>query len=150
MHRGVNNPVSFNSYDHFSTLSEECLFPLTLSPLSASYHKHSRHFLSHQSRLRSAFKISYLTVFGSSFPLLDSDLESEDHLTLPIVGNDSLSASLLMDSGASSQFIDMQYAEYMNLEMTLEPKAQDLILANRKPSPIGKIIHTYTLKLTIN
>ena len=38
----------------------------------------------------------------------------------------------------------------MNLKMTLKPKAQDLILANKKPSHISKITHTYTLKLTID
>ena len=96
------------------------------------------------------FKISHLTVFGSSSSLLSSNLGSEDFLTLPVVVNDSLSTSLLVDSSASSQFIDMQYAEHMNLEMTLNPKAQDLILANGKPAPIGKIIYTYTLKLTID
>ena len=122
MHPSMNNPVSFNSYNCFSTLSEECLFLLTLSPLSASYCKHSHNFLSRQSMLRSAFKISRLAVFSSSSPLLDSDLGSEDPLTLLVVVNDSLSASLLMDSSTSSQFIDIEYAEGMNLKMTLKPK----------------------------
>jgi hypothetical protein len=82
--------------------------------------------------------------------LSDTDLGSEDPLTLPVIVNNSLSASLLMDSGASSQFIDVDYAERMNLEMTLKPESQDLILADGKPSPIGKITHTCTLKLTID
>ena len=38
----------------------------------------------------------------------------------------------------------------MNLEMTLKPESQDLILADGKPSPIRKITHTCTLKLTID
>jgi hypothetical protein len=99
-------------------------------------------------------KISRLAVFGPSSscssPLSDTDLGSEDPLTLPVIVNNSLSASLLMDSGASSQFIDVDYAERMNLEMTLKPESQDLILADGKPSPIGKITHTCTLKLTID
>ena len=99
----MNNPVSFNFYNRFIALFEECLFPLTLFPLSTSYRKCSHHFLSCQSRLRSAFKISCLTVFGSSSPLLDSDLESEDPLTFSVIVNNSLSTSLLMDSNASSQ-----------------------------------------------
>ena len=119
----MNKPVFFNFYNHFSALSKECLFPLTLYPLSASYRKRSHHFLSRQLRLRSSFKISYLAVFGSSSPLLDSNLGSEDLLTLPVVVNDSLSASLIMDSGASSQFINIQYTKYMNLKMTLKPEA---------------------------
>ena len=150
MHPSVINSISLNSYNRFSTLSEECLFPLTLSPLSASYPKHSCCFLSHQSRLRSAFKISCLAFFSSFSPLLDSDFGSEDPLILPVVVNDSLSASLLIDSSASSQFINIQYAEHINLKMILKPKVQYLILADRKPSPIGKITHTCTLKLTID
>ena len=55
-----------------------------------------------------------------------------------------------MDSSASSQFIDVDYMGRMNLEMTLKPECQDLILADGKPSPIGKITYTCTLKLTIN
>ena len=146
----MKNPVFFNSYNCFSILSEEYPFLLTLSLLSASYRKHSHYFLSCQSTLRSIFKIFHFVVFSSSSPLLDSDLGSKDPLTLPIIVNNSLSAFLLMDSGPSSQFIDMQYAERMNLEMNLKSKAQDLILADRKPSPIGKITHTCTLKLTID
>ena len=38
----------------------------------------------------------------------------------------------------------------MNLEMTLKPESQDLILADGKPFPIRKIIYTCTLKLSID
>ena len=99
-------------------------------------------------------KISRLAVFGPSSSysssLSDIDLGSEDSLTLPIIVNNSLSTSLLIDSGASSQFIDVDYVEHINLEMTLKPESQDLILANGKPFPIRKITHTCTLKLTID
>ena len=78
------------------------------------------------------------------------DLGSEEPLTLPVIVNDSLFTSLLMDSGTSSQFIDVDYAGCINLEMTLKPESQDVILANGKPSPIGKITHTCTLKVTID
>ena len=78
------------------------------------------------------------------------DLGSEEPLTLPVIVNDSLSTSLLIDSGASSQFIDIDYAGRMNLEIIPNPESQDLILADGKPSPIGKITHTYALKLTID
>src|SRR5258705_104626 len=81
--------------------------------------------------------------------LSDTDLGSEVPPTSPVSINNSLSASLLIHSGASSQFIDVNYAEHMNLEMTLKPESQDLILADGKPSPIRKITHTCTLKLTI-
>ena len=148
----LDTPV-FSSFNHFSVLPEKRLFSLTLSPISYSSHKHSRCRLRSQSDLRSALKISCLTVFSpfSSYsPLSDTDLGSEKPFTLPIVVNDSLRASLLMDFGASSQFIDVDYFGHMNLEMILKPESQDLILADGKPFPIGKITHTCTLKLTID
>ena len=99
-------------------------------------------------------KISRLVVFGPSSPfsssLSDTDLGSEEPLTLPVIVNDSFSASLLMDSSASSQFIHVDYMGHINLEMTLKPESQDLILADGKPSPIGKITYTCTLKVTID
>ena len=149
----LDTPV-FSSFNRFSILPEECLFSLTLSPISSSSRKCFRRRLCSQSDLRSALKISCLTVFGPSSPysssLLDTDLGSEEPLTLPVIVNDSLSTSLLMDSGASLEFIDVDYTGHMNLEMTLKPESQDLILADGKPSPIRKITHTCTLKLTID
>ena len=131
MHPGVNLPdplVSlndsldtpvFSSFNHFSVLPEECLSSLTLSPISSSSRKCFRHRLHSQSDLRSTLKISYHVVFGPSSlyssSLLDTDLGSEKALTLPVIVNDSLSASLLMDSGTSSQFIDVDYTGRMNL-----------------------------------
>ena len=166
MHPGVNLPdplVSlndsldtpvFSSFNCFSVLPEECLFLLMLFPISSSSCKRFRHRLHSQSDLRSTLKISRLAVFGPSSPcsssLSDSDVGSEEPLTLPVIVNDSLSPSLLIDSGARSQFIDVDYAGHMNLEMTPKPESQDLILADRKLSPIGKITYTCTLKLTID
>src|SRR5258706_7250677 len=128
MHPGVDTPVSLVSYNHFNVLPEECLFSLTLSPISSSSRKRSHRRLRFQSGLRSALRISRLAVFGPSSSscsssLSDTDLGSEDPLTLPVTVNNSLSASLLIDSGASSQFIDVDYAERMNLEMTLKPES---------------------------
>ena len=149
----LDTPV-FSSFNCFSILPEECLFSLTLSPISSSSRKRSRHRLCSQSDLRSTLKISCLTVFSPSSPcsssLSDMDLGSEEPLTLPIIVNDSLSTFLLIDSSSCSQFIDVDYAGRMNLEMSLKPESQDLILANGKPSPIGKITYTCTLKLTID
>ena len=146
--------LAFSSFNRFSILPEECLFSFTLSLISSSSRKRFLCRLRVQSDLRSALKISRLVVFGPSSPcfssLSDTDLGSEEPLTLPVIVNDSLSAFLLMDSGASCQFIDVDYAGRMNLEMTLKPESQDLILADGKPSPIRKIIYTCTLKLTID
>ena len=166
MYLGVNLPdplvslndsldtLVFSSFNCFSILPEECLFSLMLSPISSSFRKCFRRRLHYQYDLRSTLKMSHLTVFSPSCPcsssLSDMDLGSKEPLTLPDIINDSLSASLLMDSGASSQFIDVHYMRCINLEMTLKPKSQDLILADGKPSPIGKITHTHTLNLTIN
>ena len=165
MHLGVNllnslvslndsldTPV-FASFNRFSILPEECLFSSTLSPISYNSHQYCCHCVYSQFDLRSTLKISHITVFGLSSPcflLSNMDLESKEPLTLPVVINDLLSAFLLIDSGASSQFIDIDYTGYMNLEMTLKPESQDLILADGKPSPIENITYACTLKLTID
>ena len=139
----------FSSFNCFNILPEEHLFSLTLSPILSSSRKYSCCHLCSQSDLRSTLKISYLAVFGPfspySFSLFNIDLGSKEPLTLPIIINNSLSASSLMDSGTSSQFIDINYTRCINLEMTLKPESQDMILADGKPSPMGKIIPTYIL-----
>ena len=149
----LDTPV-FSCLNRFNILPEAWLFLLMLSPISSGSRKRFCHRLRSQSDFRSALKIFRLAVFHPSSPcssaLSDTDLGSEEPLTLPVIVNDSLSASLLIDSGTSSQFIDVDYLGRMNLEMTPKPKSQDLILADMKPSPIGKIIHTCTLKLTID
>ena len=166
MHPGMNLPYPlvslndsldtpvFSSFNHFSILPEECLFSLMLSPTSSSSRKCFCPCLCSQWDLRSTLKISHLTVFGPSSPcsssLSDTDLGCEEPFTLSVIVNDSLSTSLLINSGTSSQFIDVDYAGCMNLEMTLKLESQDLILADGKPSPNGKITHTCTLKLTID
>ena len=138
MHPGMNlsesfvslndslDTLVFSSFNCFSVLLEEHLFSLTLSPISYSSCKRSRHHLRSQSDLRSALKISRLAVFGSSSPcspLSDTDLGSEEPLTLPVVVNDSLPTCLLMDSGTSSQFTDVDYASRMKLEMILKTES---------------------------
>ena len=148
----LDTPV-FSFFNCFSVLLEECLFSLTVSPIWYSSCKCSRHHLHSQSDLKSTFKISRLAVLGPCspcFPLSDTDSGSGEPFTLSIVVNDSLSSFLLTDSGASFEFIDVDYPSRLNLEMTLKPESQDLIVADGSPSPIKKIIHTCTLKLIIN
>src|SRR5258705_5106789 len=41
MHPGIDTPVSLVSYNRFNVLPEECLFSLTLSPISSSSRKRS-------------------------------------------------------------------------------------------------------------
>ena len=125
LNNSLDTPV-FSSFNCFSMLLEERLFLLTLSPISYSSRKHSRRRLRSQSDSISTLKISHLAVFSPSSPcspLSDTNLGSEEPLTLSVVVNDSLPASLLMDSGASSQFIDVHYAGHMNLEMILKPES---------------------------
>src|SRR5258707_14010005 len=99
MHPGVDTPVSLVSYNRFDVLPEECLFSLTLSPISSSSRKRSRRRLHVQSGLRSALKISRLAVFGPSSscssPLSDTDLGSEDPLIFPVFFINSFLLSLL-------------------------------------------------------
>ena len=119
----LDTPV-FSSFNRFSILPEECLFSLTLSPILSSSRKSFYRRLHSQSHLRSALKISCLAVFSPSSPcfssLSDTDLGSEEPLTLPVIVNDSLSASLLIYSSTSSQFIDVDYVECKSLKMTPE------------------------------
>ena len=56
----------------------------------------------------------------------------------------------MIDSGASSQFIDRDFALSMNLKLDLKEKPEDLVLADGVRSKVGQITHTCTLKVTID
>ena len=141
----LNNSLDtlvFSSFKYFRVLPEEHLFSLILCLIWYSFCKHSYHCLHSQFDLRSALKISCLIVFGPSsscFLLSNTDLGSKEPLTLPIVVNNSLSTSLLIDTSASSQFFDIDSVGHMNLKMILKPESQDLILTDGNPSPCHEL-----------
>jgi len=78
------------------------------------------------------------------------DLGSEDLLTLSCVVNKNISATCMIDSGASSQFIDLDFAMNMNLPLVPKGKPEDLVLADGARSIIGQIMHICNWKLAIN
>lgn len=133
-------PVSFVSVNSFAAL-EEVVLPGTGFVFSSPSRK-SHQCLVHHCHLSSALRISCIS--------LSSDLGSGDPIILSCHVNQSLPATLMLDSGASSQFNDHDYVKTMNLPMTLKPKPEDLALADGSQSIVGQITHTCTLTLTID
>ena len=76
------------------------------------------------------------------------DLGSEEPLALPIFANNVLGL-LLIDSGASAQFVNIEFCKKNNLAIDIKTMPNSLILADGEPSPRG-ITHTCTLSLQIN
>ena len=58
------------------------------------------------------------------------DLGSDDLITLPCLVNNPYQAACIVDSGASSQFIDLDLALNLNLKLDLKPEPEDLVLAD--------------------
>ena len=56
----------------------------------------------------------------------------------------------MIDSGASSQFIDLDFTLGLNLALDKKSTPEDLVLADGVRSKVGQITHTYTLKLMID
>jgi len=102
----------------------------------------SRQRLTRRRRLAAAQHISSISI--------SADLGSEDPLTLPCLVNNTLPATCMVDSGASSQFIDLDFALNMDLPLILKKKPEDLVLADGARSKVGQITHTCTVKLTID
>src|SRR5258705_1271161 len=78
------------------------------------------------------------------------DLGSNDPITLPCLINNTHQATYMVDSGASSQFINLDFALNLNLKLDLKPMLEDLMLANGLHSKVKQITHTCTLRLTID
>ena len=126
-------PVS----NRFGVLSEECLFPLSLSPMSKSARRRSRrkHRLSVALRISSAalsssvavpstvssFSVSSASVLAPISLASTHDLGSDDPITLPCTVNENHHATCMIDSGASSQFIDLDFALGLNLALDIAP-----------------------------
>ena len=58
------------------------------------------------------------------------DLESDDPITLPCLVNNTHQANYMVYLGASSEFIDLDFALNLNLTLDLKPEPKDLVLAN--------------------
>ena len=81
---------------------------------------------------------------------MSGHLRSEDPLRLSCMVNEDIPATFMIDSGASSQFINLDFALNMNLLLVPKGKPEDLVLADGARSIIGQITYTYNLKLAID
>jgi len=78
------------------------------------------------------------------------DLGSEDPLTLFCFVNEDFLATCMVDSGGSSQCIDLDFALNLNLPLASKEKPEDLVLVDGAHSIVGQITHTCILKLAID
>jgi len=141
MHPGAVNPVSvsFVSSNPFSVLEE---VHMKGSGKVLGISRKSRQRLARRICRSAALRLSSVSVSG--------ELGSEDPLILPCLVNENHSASCMIDSGASSQFLDLNFALSLNLPLDLKKKPEDLVLADGVCSKIGQITHTCFLRLTID
>jgi len=141
MHPGAVNPVSvsFVSSNPFSVL-EEVHMAGSGKVLGTSRKSCQR--LARRIRRSAALRLSSVSVSG--------ELGSENPLILPCLINENHSASCMIDSGASSQFIDLDFTLSLNLPLDLNRKPEDLVLANGVHSKVGQITYTCSLRLTID
>jgi len=106
-----------NTIHHF----EECLYDPTYSDLISGQ------------RVNCQFSPINIEVDGFRGSISSKGtkvLGSEDPLTLSCFINEDLPATCVIDSGASSQFIDLDFALNLNLPLVPNGKPEDLVLAD--------------------
>jgi len=141
MHPGAINPVSvsFVSSNLFSVLQE------------VHMEGSGKVFgISRESYQRLACRIRHSTALPLSSVSVSGELRLEDLLILPRLINENHSASCMIDSGASSQFIDLDFTLNLNLPLDLKKQPEDLVLANGVQYKVGQITHTCALRFTID
>jgi len=142
MHPGAINPVpvSFSVPSRFAVLGEVVMEGTgnVLVGISRKSRQRARCHIA----LSCALRISSVSVSG--------DLGSEDPLTLSCFVNEDFPATCMVDLGASSQFINLDFALNLNLPLTPKEKPEDLVLADGAHSIVGQITYTCTLKLAID
>jgi len=106
--------------------------------------------ISWKSRQRARHHIALSCALRISSVSMSRDLGSEDLLTLSCFVNEDFPATCMVDSRASSQFIDLAFALNVNLPLVPKGKLEDLVLADGACSIVGQIMHTCNLKLAID
>ena len=86
--------------------------------------------------------------FGST-GINSADLGCNEPMIFPVRLNKDTIGSAMMDSGASTQFIDFQFAVKHNLRLTLKPKPVTLIVVFGREAE-NQLTHTCTLHLTVD
>ena len=69
---------------------------------------------------------------------------------LPCTVNENHHATCMIDFGASSQFIDLNFALGLKLALDKKTTPENLVLVDGVCSKVGQIMHTCTLKLMID
>jgi len=141
MHPGTINlvPVSLVSSNPFSVL-EKVHWEASGKVLGISY----------KSRQRCARRIRHSAALRLSSVSVSRELGSEDPLILPCLVYKNHFASCMIDSRASSQFIDLDYALSLNLPLDLKRKPEHLALVDGVHSKVEQMTHTCSLKLIID
>jgi len=144
MHPGAINPVpvSFSVPSPFAVLGEVVM--KGTGNVLVGISRKSRQRARRRIALSCALRISSVSVSVSG------DLGSEDPLILSCFVNEDFPATCMVDSGASSQFIDLDFALNLNLPLATKEKPEELVLADGARSIVRQITHTCTLKLAID
>ena len=85
--------------------------------------------------------------FGST-GINSADLGCNEPMIVPARLNEDTTGSAMIDSGASTQFIDLDFAVKNNLPLTLKPKPETLIIVDGREAE-NQLTQTCTLDLTI-
>ena len=86
--------------------------------------------------------------FGST-AINPADLGCNEPMIVPARLNNNTAGSAMIDRGASTQFIDLDFAVKNNLPLTLKPKPETLIVVDGREAE-NQLTHTCTLDLTID
>ena len=87
---------------------------------------------------------------GFGFTGINSaDLGCNEAMVVPVRLNKDTTSSAMMDSRASTQFIDLDFAVKNNLPLTLQPTPGTLIVVDGREAE-KQITHTCTLNLTVH
>lgn len=81
---------------------------------------------------------------------LKTDLGGDDPIILSCVVNDSINTVCMLDSGATSQFIDQEWAISQGLVLKKKKHPECLTVVDGRPSVAGDITHEVTIKVLID
>ena len=85
--------------------------------------------------------------FGST-GINSADLECNEPMIVPVRLNKDTTGSAMIDSGASTQFIDLDFAVKNNLPLTLKATPETLIVVDGRQAE-SQLTHACTLALTV-
>ena len=92
--------------------------------------------------------------FGSTGMSAVTNLGCNQPMVIPVTlqptyGSSPVPGSTMIDSGASTQFLDLDFAVKNNLPLDLKPKPETLIVVDGREAT-SQLTHTCTMNLTID